>query len=178
MNLNFLVLQFNPLNSLEENIEFIEGMVDFVYHKNPSFMFINGNAFKNGSINDDELEQISDFLSAIADYNNLTIITGQFYQKKYQLLIQKPFEELEIKKDFELKLNSGKIIAVNSNIEDNNKKLNVIINPNFEIENIDNIKAFENYVYLTQPHLGKTHIKIGDKKWVGGNLEGFISFSW
>ncbi|GAB6189387.1 hypothetical protein JCM30566_11260 [Marinitoga arctica] len=175
MKLNFLALQFNLLNSLEDNLEFIESIMDFVYHKKLSFFFINGNPFKNGSLTDEEYEQIEDFLSALADYNNCTIITAQIYQKKYQLFIQKPYEALKLANSFKFKLSDGKEIFLNdiSNIDNS---LNVIINPNFEIMNIENIK--NNFLFLTQPLLGKTKLKIGEHLWSGGNTEGYLFFSW
>ncbi|MBM7558394.1 hypothetical protein [Marinitoga litoralis] len=176
MNLNFLALQFNTLNTIEDNLEFIEGIMDFVYHKKLSFFFINGNPFKNGSLNDEELEQVEDFLSAITDYNNCTIITAQTYQKKYQLFIQKPYEALEITNSYEFELNDGKKILLNSEIQNDNNVLNVIINPNFELVNSDSLSG--NYLYLTQPILGKTKIKLGENTWIGGNTEGYLLFSW
>lgn len=176
MKLNFLALQFNPLNNLDDNLEFIEGIMDFVYHKKLSFFFINGNPFKNGSLTVEDLEQVEDFLSAITDYNNCTIITAQTFQKKYQLFIQKPYEALEITNSFEFKLNDGKKIIINSEPQDDSRILNVVINPNFEIINTDTLN--NNYLFLTQPLLGKTKIKIGEKIWFGGNTEGYLSFSW
>ncbi|OQY09500.1 MAG: hypothetical protein B6I29_03280 [Marinitoga sp. 4572_148] len=178
MKLNFLALQFNPFNSLEENMEHIEGMMDFVYQKKLSFFFINGNPFKNSSITDDELEQVSDFLSALSDYNNCTIITAQTYNKKYQLFVQKPYESLEVVNSFELKLNNGKTLIFNSELNENENFFNIFINPNFEITNLESLEHATNYLYLTQPILGKTKIKIGEKKWIGGNLEGYLFFSW
>ncbi|SHE78781.1 hypothetical protein SAMN02745164_01146 [Marinitoga hydrogenitolerans DSM 16785] len=178
MKLNFLALQFNPLNTIEDNLEFIEGIMDFVYHKKLSFFFINGNPFKNSSISEEELEQIDDFLSAISDYNNCTIITAQTYNKKYQLFIQKPYENLEIKKSIELELNDGKKIFINTKPKNCKNILNVIINPNFEISNVESLSSIDYSLYLTQPLLGKTKIKIGDQIWIGGNTEGYLFFSW
>jgi hypothetical protein len=176
MKLNFLALQFNPLNNLDDNLEFIEGIMDFVYHKKLSFFFINGNPFKNGSLTVEDLEQVEDFLSAITDYNNCTIVTAQTFQKKYQLFIQKPYEALEITNSFKFDLNDGKKIFINSEPQDDSRILNVIINPNFEIINTNTLN--NNYLFLTQPLLGKTKIKIGEKTWFGGNTEGYLSFSW
>ncbi|WP_129409416.1 hypothetical protein [Marinitoga lauensis] len=178
MILNFLALQFNTLNTLEDNLEFIEGIMDFVYHKKLSFFFINGNPFKNGNISEEEIEQISDFLSALSDYNNCTIVTAQTYQKRYKLFIQKPYEELEITNSFEFELKNGKKLLINSDIQDEKNYFNIHINPNFEIQNLGLLEKVENYLYLTQPILGKTKIKVGDKKWVGGNTEGYLYFSW
>ncbi|KLO21140.1 hypothetical protein X275_10875 [Marinitoga sp. 1197] len=178
MSLNYLALQFNTLDTLEDNLEFIEGIMDFVYHKKLSFFLINGNPFKNGSISDEDIEQISDFLSAISDYNNCTIITAQMYNKRYQLFIQKPYEELEIVTTYSFKLTGEKKIIINSNPENNKNILNIFINPYFEIINQNNLINLENYLYLTPPSLGKTKIKLGDKTWIGGNSEGYLYFSW
>ncbi|KAF2956959.1 hypothetical protein [Marinitoga sp. 38H-ov] len=176
MKLNFLALQFNPLNTIEDNLEFIEGIMDFVYHKKLSFFFINGNPFKNGSLNEEELEQVEDFLSAITDYNNCTIVTAQTYQKKYQLFIQKPYEALEITNSFEFDLNDGKKVLINSEIQNEKNILNIVLNPNFEIVDSSSLKG--NYLYLTQPLLGETKINIGENTWIGGNTEGYLFFSW
>ncbi|BBE31947.1 hypothetical protein OSSY52_20880 [Tepiditoga spiralis] len=168
--MNIALVQYKSKKDFYENNVTLENFIDILSDMNIQILILSGNF--SGNINKEEFEDLKEVLSAISEYNDITIIGTIKLNGTLKTLIQVPYNELTVleKTNYELTMNKKVLNIINPNIKIDEHikedKINiistVILNEEF------------NNTIIALPENSKININNSQK--TGGNLEGYIVF--
>lgn len=168
--MNTALIQYKSKKDFYENNVTLENFIDILSDMKVQLLILSGNF--SGDITKEEFEDLKEVLSAISEYNDITIIGTIKLNGELKTLIQVPYNELIVleKSNYELTINKKILNIINPNVKASEyikkDKIN-IISTVISNENFDN-------TIVALPENSKININNSHK--IGGNLEGYIVF--